>query len=568
MFSKRFFLSLLTIGLMAAPLVACSDDNDDDECNVKGYVCGSNNKCDALLKCATFSGGDPACEGKTFGDACDASDASKKCDDRGRCVGGSVADACASKSAGDSCGDNKVCNGSKKCVAAITGGDAECKGKYEGFLCQGGACDAGGNCVAVSKVSARSIRYDGNDKGHKAAVIDSSALDSFVAGQYDLNFELMRGSSSLDGQNAMISTFSIQTALGMVWAGAAGDTKSQMATALHFDDHTHDALNKINAVILGKNKAAEEKGSKNSGDYSYTPEQVIKTSNDLYYAVDSYAWKDSWLKVLDNSYDAGITEMDFAADPEAARKYINKVVSDNTNQRIEDLIPEGSIKQNTAAVVTNSIYLKAPWASRLHFGSGDMDFHVDASTVKKVDAISAKDSLSYVKGSDYAAVSVPLRDSDFQVLFVLPDDGKYDDVWSGLNGRKISELFVSMSVSTVELVLPKIEFTTSLVLNDALKAGGMVDAFDGAKADFSDMYDVSATNSILKIDLVLHKSFIAMNEDGVEAAAATAVIMSGNSGEPEEVVEFTLDRPYIFVIYESSSKSPLFVGRVLDPTQK
>ena len=521
--------------------------NVGDVC-VRG-VCGDAHYCvpDIYI-------GDDVCIGKFVGYACDASDASKVCNGKGEC-GAPLP--CDNKGYGASCGDNLFCNLSGECVKKITAGNPRCIEKFVGDACtmgddDKGKCNEEGACVESS--GPRVIRYRGSDAGHVNANISDADLATFVKGQYDLNFELFRADNTLDGSNAMISTFSIQTALGMVWAGAAGDTKSQMASALHFDAGTHDALNKLNTDIRAKNKPASQTDSE-------TVDAIeIKTSNNLY-AVRS-GWKDSWLKVLDQSYDAGITELDFATDPEAARTYINQVVSKDTHGRIKNLIPAGGVSVNTKSVLTNSIYLKAPWNPALHVEAGEMQFHADANGAKTVPALTVPSySLLSGKGADCVAVSVPLRDDAFHVLFVMPDEGKFDDVWNALDGDKISGIFAGMDRKDLRLTFPKIEFTTPLSLNDPLKSLGMTDAFDEAKADFSAMSDLD-----LYIGLVVHKSFIAMDEKGVEAAAATAVAMDETASAETDTLD--IDRPYIFVIYETESRAPLFVGRVLDPSKK
>ena len=597
MFSKRFFLSLLTIGLMAAPMIACSDDNDD-ECNVKGYVCGTNKNCDAQLKCwapcdgkavgdvcdggkvcdankscvAALSGGDAACNGKYVGYACDANGG--KCDAKAKCVGGSVADSCASKNVGDSCGDNKVCDAGKSCVAALSGGDAACNGKYVGYACDASdtskKCDDKAKCLAVAAFSPKMVRSI--HVSHEASDISSGNLDTFVKGQYDLTFDLMKNlDNKIGNKNAMISAFSIQTALGMVYGGAAGDTKTQMADALHFDDNVHDALNKLNTDILAKNRDAYVDGQDTN-----IPAQVVKTSNNLYHAIDNvYTYNDAWLDLLSKSYDAGITEMDFFHYYEEARNYINKVVSDDTNERITELLPRGSVDSDTEFVLTNAVYFKSPWRENLVHQLAAPDdkftFHASSGDVS-VDALVVESNIGYVKGSNYAAVSIPLRNADytvtghnndFAVLLILPDVGtSFDAVRDSLSGAVIVDDIIGGLSETklVNLTFPSIEYSTSVELKAPLKALGMVDAFD-MKANFSGI-----KSKLLTISEIYHQSYVAMDQNGVEAAAATALVMAGY-GDADKVT-MTVDRPYLFVIYDVSSKAPLFLGQVHNPLEK
>ena len=538
----------------------CTAAGPGETCDGKaaGDRCGDGKVCDIRLRCSlTLSGGDASCEGKYVGYPCDPSDNAMLCNPYGECLGGDPPlPGCDVLGVGADCGSGWVCDASLSCVAPLKGGDAACEGKYVGYACDanGGKCDASAKCAAES--APKLIRYNGSDAGHKNANISADSLRDFVKGQYDLNFDLLRdGEEQFQGKNAMISTFSIQTVLGMAYSGAAGNTKSQIASALNFGDDANDALNKINTEVLARQLPAQSGNDWNIGAVE------VKTSNNLYYAVDVYDWKDSWLKVLDHSYDAGITEMNCAADPEAARNYINNIVSNDTNQRIKELLPDGSVSELTTAVLTNSIYLKAPWHVNLEVAETKLDFHVGDS-VANVDALSIhKKDLNYLKSADYSAVVVPLRDDTFQVLFIVPDSGKYDAVWSSLNGDVVTDILSNLRSTLIDLTYPQIEFDTSLALRDLLVARGMVDAF--GNADFSEM---KSDDKPLSVSQIYHKSFIAMNVYGVEAAAATALLMEGAT--PDEPIELDIDRPYIFVIYETGTKSPLFVGRVLDPRIK
>ncbi len=401
--------------------------------------------------------------------------------------------------------------------------------------------------------------------------IAKAQLDAFVKGQYDLNFDLIRKSAEqIEDKNAMISTFSIQMALAMTWAGANGETASEMASTLHFDENTHAALNKLDARIRSKNKPEY---SKDMGDGMVEKKDAveIKTTNDLYFSTDKFSWSDAWLDVLAENYGAGLKEISFAADPEGARKYINDEISANTHDRIKDLLPEGSINENTHSVITNAIYFKAPWGPEVNKAEDKLEFHkLDGASVA-ADYLTLSGLLEYTADSEnlYQAVSVPLRDNDFKVMFILPAEGKFNEVQAALNSDMIASIFAGFAdYAQVEMKFPSYTFETSLSLKAPLEALGMNKAFSG-DADFSKM--TNEPNALF-ISEIFHKSFIGMDEHGVEAAAATAVVMAENAMPSQDVVKLDLDRPYFFVIYESDQESPtntpLFVGRVMDPSAK
>ena len=355
----------------------------------------------------------------------------------------------------------------------------------------------------------------------------------------------------------MISTFSIQTALAMVYAGAAGDTATEMQKALNFGDHAHEALNKIDKTIMGLNKEAED------SDYMHIDPIEIKTSNNLYLAPD-YKWATAWLDALAENYGAGITEMNFKADPEKARQYINKVVSDDTHDRIQDLIPTGGINDQTKSVITNAIYFKAPWNGNISKKNNKLDFSKADGTNIQVDALKDSAYLEYTKGENYQAVVESLRDRAFKVMFILPDEGQFESVMAAMNGDKVNGIFDALAIDKkIDLTFPMYQYTTSLSLTDTLRAMGMNKAFGAA--DFSKMTE--GPNELFISDII-HKSFIGVDENGIEAAAATAVMMEGNAApEPEETIELTIDRAFMFIIYESETHTPLFVGHVMDPSE-
>lgn len=403
----------------------------------------------------------------------------------------------------------------------------------------------------------RSIK---SDKARVDSKISDADLKAFVKGQYDLNYDILRKSGDeIAKNNAMISTYSIQTALAMAWAGAAGETASEMQKALNYGDHAHEALNKLDKTIMALNREAHD------DEMYYSDPIEIKTSNNLYLSPE-YTWSKDWLDALAVNYGAGITEMNFAADPEKARVYINKVVSDDTHERIQDLIPPQSITAETKSVITNAIYFRAPWSGEVSKQNDKLDFNKSDGSKIQVDALVDAGHFPYIKEKDFQAVVKSLRDDAFEVMFILPDEGKFDSVMASINGEKVLGIFDSLTRKTnIHLTFPMYEFTTELSLNKVLNTLGMVKAFSTA-ADFSKMTE--EPNNLLISDVV-HKSFIGVDEKGIEAAAATAVLVQPGSADiPEEPIDLILNRPFMFIIYETQTRTPLFVGHVMDPTAK
>lgn len=392
-------------------------------------------------------------------------------------------------------------------------------------------------------------------------------LSDFVSNQYDLNLDIIHKSDELDtdqkDKNIMISTFSIQTALAMVWAGANGATADEMRTVLKFDDHTHEALNTLDANIMAKNKPIIDDPSMGY----HVDAQEIKTSNNLYFA-PVYTWQKDWLDLLATDYGAGIREINFSADPEKARQYINTVVEEDTHDRIKDLIPVGGITENTTAVITNAIYFKTPWKTSVSKKDDPLSFKKLGGGTVDAPALHVREQEVYMidETNGYMAITLPLRDQDFNVLFVIPDEGKFNDVQASLNKDAFKHIFDSLTnYAILDLTFPSFTFNSSFSLKATFKALGMTQAFTG-NADFSKL---TVEENQIYIGDIFHKTFIGVDEKGVEAAAATAVTMeNGASPNLPQVLKVDIDRPFMFVIYDSKNKSPLFFGRVLDPTQK
>ena len=420
------------------------------------------------------------------------------------------------------------------------------------------SCDGDNDSDSEGVVQSEQFKNVKSALTREKPTVDNAELSAFVDAQYDLNLAILREpTSKLDKKNAMISTFSIQPALAMTWAGAKGTTADEMKSALRLGDNPHKVLNYLDALVISKNKDAV-----NVKNFPRDAVE-IRTENNLYLApVEN--WSKTWLDTLALNYGVGIWSTDFAKDPEAARKYINDAVSKSTHDKIKDLLPESSIDSSTEAVITNAVYFKAPWRDSFNVTNEIVKFvKLDNSEVK-VDYISHTEKYGYAKNDDYTAVSVPLRDDDFEMMFIMPDEGKYESVLASLTGKDINNIIKNLKrEASVYLKIPTYTFTTSVSLKDPFKALGMRTAFENS-ADFSGMTD--APND-LYIGGIYHKTFIGVDEKGVEAAAATAVAMEKN-GVDFNIVSVTIDHPSLFVIYETSSHTPLFFGQLMDPSEK
>lgn len=253
-------------------------------------------------------------------------------------------------------------------------------------------------------------------------------------------------------------------------------------------------------------------------------------------------------------------EVDYGQ-PDQARAKINNWVSDQTNQKIKGLIPSGALNPLTRLVLTNAIYFKAAWQYPFEKGAtANGDFTLLDGEKIQTGMMHESKSLAYARGNNYQAIELPYAGETASMLILLPDVGKYADFERSLDASTIDTIESNLDQQAVELSLPKFKVEAAFSLNEALAALGMPDAFDQGKADFSGM----TGQPDLFISSVLHKAYVDVNEDGTEAAAATAVVMELKS-MPVSPVVVTVDRPFIFLILDQESGTILFMGRVLDP---
>jgi len=405
----------------------------------------------------------------------------------------------------------------------------------------GGGSNPSGSSMAVS------------DKPRSLTPITSpDDLAALAEGNTAFALDLYRVLSPQDG-NLFFSPYSLSTALAMTYAGAAGETADQMAAALHFalpQDRLHPAFN---AFALDLEARAEEPAEG-------TPFE-LSIANSLW-GQQGFAFRPEFLDLLGENYGAGMRLVDFVADAEASRLAINQWVGDETRDRIEDLIPEGAVDAMTRLVLANAVYFKAGW---LHPFDRDatvpVPFHrLDGST-EDVPMMQQSESYGYAAGEGYKALELPYVSGNVSMLILLPDEGQFESVQEGLRPGMIQEILANLTYGPVNLALPKFTNVSAFALDDALRTLGLTDAFDLARADFSGMDG----NRDLYIGAVLHKAFVSVDEDGTEAAAATAVIMGVTSAPVGEPITFTVDRPFIYLIRDGATGSILFLGRVLEP---
>ena len=344
--------------------------------------------------------------------------------------------------------------------------------------------------------------------------------------------------------NLFLSPYSISTALAMTWAGARTRTEAEMAAVLHFtlpQERLHPTFGALQRSL--------EKGA-SLGGYQ------LKIANRLW-GQEGYPWLQPFLDVTRLNYGAELVPLDFAGAPEPSRLVINEWVEEKTEGRIEDLIAEGLIDPSTVLVLTNAIYFKGSWYSRFPDDqTRDAEFFVRPGETRSVPMMTQVGTFGHATLDGTQLLALPYVGKDITMIIMLPQTpGGLPELEARLTPDNLARWLAACKESELSVSLPRFRVTSEFSLKDQLAALGMPSAFNGA--DFSGM----ATGRDLEISEVVHKAFVEVNEEGTEAAAATAVIIRETSAPPE----FRADHPFLFLIRDEVTGSVLFLGRVVEP---
>lgn len=375
-------------------------------------------------------------------------------------------------------------------------------------------------------------------------------LDQVVADTATFGFDVYRELAKVNPDNLAFSPYSVSTALAMTYAGARGDTQKAFEKVLHASlpaDRFHRAMNTIDAALARRGQAATSRGK---------PFR-LQSTNQLF-AHKGLTVQPDYLDLLATEYGAGVRLLDFAKEPEPSRKAINAWVNVNTNALIPELLRQGTISSDTRLTLVNALYFNAGWLKpfdKAKTVSGPFT-KADGSTVQV--PMMASDELSAKAGAldGVDVVELPYDGDEIALLILMPPSGKLATFEAGLTGAKLAQLAAAATTSASAVRLPKFQARTQAELTDVLKALGLGVAFEGA-ADFSGM----TTAEALQITAVVHEAFVKTDEDGTEAAAATAVVV-GRVSAPQYV---EVNRAFVYVIRDRATGAALFVGRVNSP---
>jgi serpin B len=375
-----------------------------------------------------------------------------------------------------------------------------------------------------------------------------SGIQEVVNANNKFAFEMYSELNEAEEGNIFYSPYSISAALAMTYEGAKGQTAGEMKSVFHFPESS----------ILRPNFAAIYNDI-NRGSDAFE----LRTGNALWVQQD-YPLLENYTTRVEQYYGGKAANLDFAGETEESRQTINNFIAEQTNNKIRDLLPPGSLGTLTRLVLTNAIYFKGTWKWQFSPSyTRERDFKITPTNVVKTPMMYMdpdKAKFNYSDFGDLQILELPYKGEKISMLILLPTEN-LDSIEASLTAEKLNELKSQMIETKLDSIyIPKFEFDTKYTLNGNLKTLGMPTAFDPNNADFSGMTE----SERIWIDFVIHQAYVKVDEQGTEAAAATATGVVG-SAMPRNI--FEADHPFIFIIQERDTGNILFLGRVVDPTK-
>jgi len=399
----------------------------------------------------------------------------------------------------------------------------------------------------VSDIIEEEIPEDKDEPTPKGELLFNEAVNSFA---FDFFKELNKDSEG----NMFISPYSIFTALAMTYEGARNETAEEMASVLNIKQDNES----FHQYMKGLHDYLNENAEYN-----------ISTANAMWVR-ENFELLQNYIDVIHNFYGGDSSEVDFS-NPAKASDIINRWVENKTNNLIKDLISPSAINPVlTMLILTNAIYFKGIWQVQFdEVNTTDRDFEVSMGNNVSVPTMcltQTEDIFNYTETEDLQILKLPYTGDGVSMVILLPKESvDIADVINSIEEESYSDWMDALSERHVDIYLPKFKFETSYTLNDYLKDLGMPNAFSG-QADFSGIDG----RPDLSIDSVIHKAFIEVNEEGTEAAAATAVIMTltvDGTDTGDSRIVFDCDHPFIFLIQHEDTGTILFLGSVNNPLE-
>jgi serpin B len=386
------------------------------------------------------------------------------------------------------------------------------------------------------------------EKDFEKKEIKEEDIESVAEANNNFAFDLYHVIKEKEKGNIFYSPYSIFSALAMTYEGADEKTREEMGSVLHVpkDEILRSGFYGIYEIVNKREK-----------------EYDLNAGNALWVHFD-YPFLEEYVDLIEKEYRGKVSNLDFVRKTEISRTTINKYIEEKTNNRIKNLLSEGTLNPLTRMVITNAIYFKGKW--KFEFDereTKELDFYIEPETSIKTEImfmIPEEEKFNYLETEYLQILELPYHGEDVSMFIFLPKESinKIEDV---LNFEKIKEYKERMELTKIDgIYLPKFEFDTKYFMKEVLISLGMNDAFFDGAANFSRM---DGTRNLV-VDNVIHQAYIGVDEQGTEAAGATAVVMRLTS-MPEEERIFMANRPFFFIIQENRTEAILFLGRVINP---
>jgi len=390
-----------------------------------------------------------------------------------------------------------------------------------------------------------------NERAASTTVVTGNAkIFADSSNQFAIDFyKNLKGTEA--GNNIFISPYSISAAVAMAYEGANGTTADEIQKVFHFPSDKGSFKSSFAALY----KALNPKDAK----------YILKTANS-FWAQKDFSFLTSYLDTLKNYYSSSAFNVDFANAPEENRQIINKWVEDQTEKKIKDLFPEGTINAMTRMVLANAVYFKGKWTDPFDKkATENKNFTTDQNAIIQVPIMQKTENFLYAEDNKTQILTMPYEGDNLSMTILLPKDKKLNSLENSLSIDKLKGWKTNAQSQKVSVWLPKFNLTLSYNLGDNLAGMGMPSAFDSSAADFSGM----TGKKDLFIGVIVHKAFIDVNEEGTEAAAATGIGMAQSlAPKPEKIIDFHADHPFLFFIQDNITGSILFMGRINNPSIK
>ena len=357
---------------------------------------------------------------------------------------------------------------------------------------------------------------------------------------------------NVNNENLFISPFSVSTALAMTYEGAKEKTRKEMSEIMHFP-LDNKMINKDFQDIISRTQQ-----SKDTKHYTFNIANSIWAQKD-------FDFLQSYFNTIKTYYDAPIESVDFKdeGNRENTRKRINTWTAKKTNDKIKDLLDISALDYDTKMVLVNAVYFLAQWNKTFNEKNTKKDTFYSVNGKTEKDFMHLYSRMNYAKSDSVQILEIPYKDKKASMIIILPDSSdQFANLQKTINCSYYNDLLKKAEFKNISLSLPKFKIEYKEDLAKILYDAGMKTAFTD-KADFSGM--VCIDKESVKIDKIIHQTFINIDESGTEAAAATAVVMKRvTSVNPDDKIEFKADPPFIFLIKENSTNSILFMGHLMN----